>query len=133
MDVTPSASYSITVRVELKNRAGILGRLTSEIGRLGGDIGAIDIVSVGDGLMVRDITINCRDDDHAKTLVDGIEALEDFKLVHYSDRTFLLHLGGNTISRWEAGRNVQTAAMDILVRLIRDLPGGLDYLRDHAA
>jgi malate dehydrogenase (oxaloacetate-decarboxylating) len=94
MDVTPSASYSITVRVELKNRAGMLGRLTSEIGRLGGDIGAIDIVSVGDGLMVRDITINCRDDDHAKTLVDGIEALEDFKLVHYSDRTFLLHLGG---------------------------------------
>jgi malate dehydrogenase (oxaloacetate-decarboxylating) len=94
MDVTPSASYSITVRVELKNRAGMLGRLTSEIGRLGGDIGAIDIVSVGDGLMVRDLTINCRDDDHAKTLVDGIEALEDFKLVHYSDRTFLLHLGG---------------------------------------
>jgi malate dehydrogenase (oxaloacetate-decarboxylating) len=94
MDVTPSASYSITVRVELKNRAGMLGRLTSEIGRLGGDIGAIDIVSVGDGLMVRDITINCRDDDHAKTLVDGIAALEDFKLVHYSDRTFLLHLGG---------------------------------------
>jgi malate dehydrogenase (oxaloacetate-decarboxylating) len=72
----------------------MLGRLTSEIGRLGGDIGAIDIVSVGDGLMVRDITINCRDDDHAKTLVDGIGALEDFKLVHYSDRTFLLHLGG---------------------------------------
>jgi malate dehydrogenase (oxaloacetate-decarboxylating) len=94
MDVTPSASYSITVRVELKNRAGMLGRLTSEIGRLGGDIGAVDIVTVGDGLMVRDITINCRDDDHAKTLVDGIVALEDFKLVHHSDRTFLLHLGG---------------------------------------
>jgi malate dehydrogenase (oxaloacetate-decarboxylating) len=94
MDVTPSASYSITVRVELQNKAGMLGRLTSEIGRLGGDIGAVDIVSVGDGLMVRDITINCRDDDHAKTLVEGIEALEDFKLVHHSDRTFLLHLGG---------------------------------------
>lgn len=94
MDVTPSASYSITVRVELRNRAGMLGQLTSEIGRLGGDIGAVDIVSVGDGLMVRDITINCRDDDHAKTLVDGITALENVKLVHHSDRTFLLHLGG---------------------------------------
>ena len=94
MDVTPSASYSITVRVELQNKAGMLGRLTSEIGRLGGDIGAVDIVSVGDGLMVRDITINCRDDDHAKTLVDRIAALEGFKLVHHSDRTFLLHLGG---------------------------------------
>ena len=45
----------------------------------------------------------------------------------------LLRLGGNTISRWEAGRNVQTAAMDMLLRMIRDLPGSLDYLRKHAA
>jgi len=45
----------------------------------------------------------------------------------------LLRLGGNTISRWESGRNVQTAAMDVLLRLIRDLPGSLDYLRTHAA
>ena len=45
----------------------------------------------------------------------------------------LLHLGGNTISRWEAGRNVQTAAMDILLRLIRDVPSSRHYLREHAA
>lgn len=45
----------------------------------------------------------------------------------------LLRLGNNTISRWEAGRNVQTAAMDVLLRLIRDLPGSLDYLRHRAA
>lgn len=45
----------------------------------------------------------------------------------------LLRLGSNTISRWESGRNVQTAAMDVLLRLIRDLPASLDYLRHHAA
>ncbi len=45
----------------------------------------------------------------------------------------LLRLGANTISRWEAGRNVQTAAMDMLLRMIRDLPGSLDYLRRYAA
>lgn len=45
----------------------------------------------------------------------------------------LLRLGNNTISRWEAGRNVQTAAMDILLRLIRDIPESLKYLRRHAA
>lgn len=45
----------------------------------------------------------------------------------------LLRLGSNTISRWEAGRNVQTAAMDVLLRLIRDLPGSLEYLRRRAA
>jgi putative zinc finger/helix-turn-helix YgiT family protein len=45
----------------------------------------------------------------------------------------LLRLGSNTMSRWESGRNVQTAAMDVLLRLIRDLPGSLAYLRKHAA
>ena len=45
----------------------------------------------------------------------------------------LLRLGTNTISRWEANRNVQTAAMDVLLRMLRDLPGSLEYLREHAA
>jgi malate dehydrogenase (oxaloacetate-decarboxylating) len=94
MDVTPSASYSVTFRMEIQNRAGMLGRLTSEIGRLGGDLGAIDIVSVGKGVIVRDITVNCRDNQHAKQLVEALNALDGFRLVHYSDRTFLMHLGG---------------------------------------
>jgi putative zinc finger/helix-turn-helix YgiT family protein len=45
----------------------------------------------------------------------------------------LLRLGGNTISRWEAGRHVQTAAMDVLLRVLRDVPGSLEYLRRRAA
>ena len=45
----------------------------------------------------------------------------------------LLRLGGNTISRWESGRNVQAAAMDVLLRLIRDIPESLRYLKKHAA
>jgi len=42
-------------------------------------------------------------------------------------------LGANTVSRWESGRNVQSAAMDMLLRLIRDVPGSIPYLRDRAA
>ena len=90
----PSASYSVTVRVEFPNDPGMLGRLTSEVGRLGGDIGAVDLVSVRQGHMARDLTINCRDDRHAAELVSGIGSLEGFTLLHQSDRTFLLHLGG---------------------------------------
>jgi putative zinc finger/helix-turn-helix YgiT family protein len=50
-----------------------------------------------------------------------------------SELARLLHLGANTISRWESGRNVQTEAMEMLLRLLRDLPGSLAYLRQHAA
>ena len=94
MAETTNVSNSLTVRVQFKNDSGMLGRLASEIGRLGGDIGAVDLVSVGDGLMVRDLTINTRDDEHANSLVDGIRSLEGFTLLNHSDRTFLLHLGG---------------------------------------
>ena len=45
----------------------------------------------------------------------------------------LLRLGANTISRWESDRMVQTAAMDVLLRLIRDVPETLRFLRRHAA
>ena len=44
---SPSASYSLTVRLEITNRPGMLGRVTSAIGKSGGDIGAIDLVQVG--------------------------------------------------------------------------------------
>ena len=39
MPVDPSASYSFTIRCAITNRPGMLGRLTSRIGEVGGDIG----------------------------------------------------------------------------------------------
>ena len=94
MAKTPNASYSVTVRVEFPNDTGMLGQLTSEIGRLGGDIGAVDLVAVSRGRMTRDLTINCRDEEHAQAVIDGIRTSDGFTLLHHSDRTFLLHLGG---------------------------------------
>jgi putative zinc finger/helix-turn-helix YgiT family protein len=41
----------------------------------------------------------------------------------------LLRLGSNTVSRWEAGRTVQMASMDVLLRLVRDVPETLRFLR----
>ena len=55
MQNTPSASYSLTLRVKLASRTGTLGELTTAIGRAGGDIGAIDIVNVGPDAVVRDL------------------------------------------------------------------------------
>jgi putative zinc finger/helix-turn-helix YgiT family protein len=70
---------------------------------------------------------------HGLLSADEIRAIrEQFKLTQ-ADLARLLRLGANTVSRWESGRNVQTAAMDILLRMIRDLPHSIDYLRDLAA
>jgi putative zinc finger/helix-turn-helix YgiT family protein len=57
---------------------------------------------------------------------------ERFRLTQ-TELSRLLRLGVKTVSGWESGRNVQTTAVDILLRMIRDLPGSIDYLRKHAA
>jgi putative zinc finger/helix-turn-helix YgiT family protein len=70
---------------------------------------------------------------HGLLSADEIRVIRERFSLTQANLARLLRLGANTVSRWESGRNVQTAAMDILLRLIRDLPGSIDYLRDHAA
>lgn len=70
---------------------------------------------------------------HGLLSADEIRAIRERFDLTQADLTRLLHLGANTISRWESGRNVQTEAMDILLRMIRDLPQSLAYLRARAA
>ena len=70
---------------------------------------------------------------HGLLSADQIRAIRERFELTQAGFARLLRLGANTLSRWESGRNVQTEAMDTLLRLIRDLPGSIDYLRHHAA
>ncbi|MFO8098454.1 MAG: ACT domain-containing protein, partial [Salinibacter sp.] len=90
----PSASNSITVRLDIRNRPGMLAEVTSVIGEHGGNIGAIDIVRADEERLIRDITINARSDSHARNIVEHVRDVDGVQVVNVSDRTFLLHLGG---------------------------------------
>lgn len=94
MQSTPSASYSLTLRVKLSSRAGTLGQLATAIGRAGGDIGAIDIVSVFSDFITRDITVNAASSEHGEKIVDALKDIDGIEVINVSDRTFLMHLGG---------------------------------------
>ena len=94
MQITPSASYSLTLRVKLSTRAGSLGELTMAIGRAGGDIGAIDIVTVGSDYVIRDITVSSASTKHAEEIVNAVRDVDGVELINVSDPTFLMHLGG---------------------------------------
>jgi len=98
---TPNASYSLTIRVRIENRPGKLGEVTTIIGKVGGDIGAIDIVSVGKDFLIRDITVNGYSEQHDEEIVAAVSAIDGVEVVHTSDRTFLIHLGGKleTVSK----------------------------------
>ena len=92
--VAPSASYSLTVRVAIRNRPGMLGKAASAIGDAGGDIGAVDLVESQRHHIVRDITINARDSQHGVQIVDRLKRVPGVRVINISDRTFLMHLGG---------------------------------------
>ena len=94
MDVRPSASYSITMRLEIHNKPGMLGKTTTAIGEAGGDIRAVDIAGFTKDTIIRDITVNARDDKHGREIVDHVKKLDGIHVVSISDRTFLMHLGG---------------------------------------
>ena len=70
---------------------------------------------------------------HGLLSANDIRAIRERFGLTQAEFASLLRLGANTLSRWESGRNVQTEAMDTLLRLIRDLPGSIDYLRRLAA
>jgi len=91
---SPSASYSLTVRVDVDNQPGMLGRVTSAIGKAGGDIGAVDLVTVGKSTVTRDLTFKARDEAHGEQIVEKIRGVGGVRVVNVSDRTFLMHLGG---------------------------------------
>src|SRR5438067_5605169 len=92
--VTPSASYSLTVRLSITNRPGMLGRVAMAIGEAGGDIGAVDLVESTRDRIVRDVTINARDSNHGQQIVAQLKKTSGVRVVNISDRTFLMHLGG---------------------------------------
>jgi malate dehydrogenase (oxaloacetate-decarboxylating) len=94
MQPTPSASYSLTLRVRLSSRAGSLGELTMAIGLAGGDIGAIDIVTVGNNFIIRDITVSSASSKHGEQIVEAVKHIDGVELLQVSDPTFLMHLGG---------------------------------------
>jgi malate dehydrogenase (oxaloacetate-decarboxylating) len=92
--LSPSESYSITMRVDIQNRPGMLGKVTTAIGEVGGDIGAVDLSGHGKGTVARDITVRARGVDHAQEIINAVKAVQGVKIVNVSDRTFLKHLGG---------------------------------------
>jgi malate dehydrogenase (oxaloacetate-decarboxylating) len=99
MAIAPSASYSLAVRLEIKNRPGMLGRVPSAIGAAGGDIGAVDLVESQRDRVIRDITIKARDSVHGQQIVNQLRRLLGARVANVSDRTFSLHLGGKIDSR----------------------------------
>lgn len=94
MAQVPSPSYSITIRAEIENRIGMFAQIATAISQAGGDLGSVDIVRAEKGKIVRDITVNARNEEHEKAIVKSIKKIAGMQVIRVMDRTFSAHRGG---------------------------------------
>jgi malate dehydrogenase (oxaloacetate-decarboxylating) len=94
MTTTPSAQYSLTLRVEIDHLPGMLGKVASAIGDAGGTIGAVDLVQVEGAHTIRDITVETSDAEDWPRLTDAVNSVPGARVLDTTDRTFMLHIGG---------------------------------------
>jgi malate dehydrogenase (oxaloacetate-decarboxylating) len=91
---TPNPGYSITLRVQAPAVAGMIGDLTTAIGKAGGVVTALDVAESHETFIVVDVSCNAADAEHVEGITDTIGELDGFVVRKVSDRTFLMHLGG---------------------------------------
>jgi malate dehydrogenase (oxaloacetate-decarboxylating) len=85
------AYNNLIARVELTQVS--FGEVASIIGKFGGDIISIDVISSSGTSSVRDITIAVGDAEE-KQVLENLRATKGVRIINVSDRTFLAHLGG---------------------------------------
>ncbi len=94
VSLTPNPSFSVTIRLELPNRAGMLASVVQAIASVGGNLGQIDLIEQTLQKTIREISVDASSGEHAEQIVQAVKALPDFKVLAVYDRTFNLHRAG---------------------------------------
>jgi malate dehydrogenase (oxaloacetate-decarboxylating) len=93
-NLTPNSSFSVTLRLQIPNRVGMLASVTQAIAATGGNLGQIDLIEQSRQESTRDITVDAASTEHAETIVQAVKELPDIQVIDVYDRTFNLHRGG---------------------------------------
>ena len=92
--IHPSAGNTLTLRVSLQRIPGTLGRLTSALGAAGALVDTIDIIDQQGDVIVRQIQVETRGDEHGREVVAAARAVSGVELLSVTDRIFDRHAGG---------------------------------------
>ncbi|WP_106769395.1 NAD-dependent malic enzyme, partial [Paenibacillus faecalis] len=94
MNTSKLGGKSIIARIEMNIDEVNFGQVTAAIFEAGGDIVAIDVIQTSKHKTIRDVTITVIDTVDIEIITERIRSMPGVRLLHLSDRTFLLHLGG---------------------------------------
>ena len=91
---TPTAAYSVRLRVRLPNVPGALGRLSVALGEIGANIVGLHGFEAKGPVLDEDVVVNCSDEAHIEQVRATLVALEGVEVLEFADRTFEMHAGG---------------------------------------
>lgn len=94
VNLTPNSSFSVTIRVQLPNRAGKLASVTQAIASVGGNLGQISLLEQTRQISIREISVDAASSEHAEEVVQAVKELPEVEVLEIYDRTFNLHRGG---------------------------------------
>lgn len=94
VQLTPTSSFSLKVRIKGPNRAGMLSSVIEAIARCHGSLGDITLVEQTLQESVRDLCIDTASEAHASEVEQAIRQLPGVEVLSTEDRTFALHRGG---------------------------------------
>jgi malate dehydrogenase (oxaloacetate-decarboxylating) len=92
--LNPNPSFSITLRLETPNRAGMLASISQAIASVGGNISAVDIMEKTRTITNITVTVDASSTEHGDRIVTVVKSLPDVKIASSSDRVMQLHRGG---------------------------------------
>lgn len=83
-----------TLRVQVTDQPGYLGRLTTAVGNERGNIGDIRLISSGLTHNLREITVYVDNDSHLERIVTAVASVEGVVLEEVVDMVEKVHIGG---------------------------------------
>ncbi len=95
LGVTPSAQFSITLRIELETgRAGLAAEVATAISDQGASISSMEVVEADHLRVVREIVVDATSVENEDEVVAAVRAVDGVTVTSAEDRTFRLHNGG---------------------------------------
>ena len=89
----PEYGYTVTIRLEYRNKIGMLGLITTTVGENDADITAVDLVRTRGKRIVRDLTIGVMNMEHGQRVARALRKA-GAKIIAFTDPSFLVHTGG---------------------------------------
>ena len=110
MKIKPSPSFSIMVRIQIPREPGMIGRISTAIGKAGGIIDTIDLVSRKETVSIREMVIEACSVDHQHKIISALENIDNVYLIAAEDLTIKHHIGG----KLETGCRLSLAKREVL-------------------